>query len=452
MVFDSAGRIQSSGRRNKRLKILIIAQYFPPQNAIASLRPYSWAKYWSRDKHDVSVLTIPKSPKPTDTSLSTIGFRVIEVPIPGAAYLQSVRGRKTHFNSNFSTVSYNGMSQEHAQPNTVFNLLLEKLQKRYGIFASCRMPDQLDLWCKVAFNAVKNQHWDLVVSTAWPYGVHCPAYRLKKSGIATHWIADWRDLWVDNHIYRGLPGFRFVERLMEKRWSQEADAITTVSKPLAEILRRKYGNKVHVIYNGFDPEDFENLPMERVFPTDDTFRIVYTGTIYTGKRDPAPLFKAVGSLLQNKLNPEGLRIIFCGSNSDVSDIARKYSVNNIVEYAGFLPREVALRMQRDADALLFLEYESENVQGILTGKLFEYLFAGPPIIGVGVSDNSSVGQLLKRTGRGICLGINSDIIAEELIRRISEKHASSQKKIMNFKSISEYSRKEQSEKMLRILT
>jgi glycosyltransferase involved in cell wall biosynthesis len=314
------------------------------------------------------------------------------------------------------------------------------------------MPDQLDLWCKVAFNAVKNQHWDLVVSTAGPYGVHCPAYRLKKSGIATHWIADWRDLWVDNHIYRGLPGFRFVERLMEKRWSQEADAITTVSKPLAEILRRKYGNKVHVIYNGFDPEDFENLPMERVFPTDDTFRIVYTGTIYTGKRDPAPLFKAVGSLLQNKLNPEGLRIIFCGSNSDVSDIARKYSVNNIVEYAGFLPREVALRMQRDADALLFLEYESENVQGILTGKLFEYLFAGPPIIGVGVSDNSSVGQLLKRTGRGICLGINSDIIAEELIRRISEKHASSQKKIMNFKSISEYSRKEQSEKMLRILT
>jgi glycosyltransferase involved in cell wall biosynthesis len=104
------------------------------------------------------------------------------------------------------------------------------------------------------------------------------------------------------------------------------------------------------------------------FPTDDTFRIVYTGTIYTGKRDPAPLFKAVGSLLQNKLNPEGLRIIFCGSNSDVSDIARKYSVNNIVEYAGFLPREVALRMQRDADALLFLEYESENVQGILTGN------------------------------------------------------------------------------------
>ena len=99
-----------------------------------------------------------------------------------------------------------------------------------------------------------------------------------------------------------------------------------------------------------------------------------------------------------------------------------------------------------------MEYESENVQGILTGKLFEYLFAGPPIIGVGVSDNSSVGQLLKRTGRGICLGINSDIIAEELIRRISEKHASSQKKIMNFKSISEYSRKEQSEKMLRILT
>lgn len=434
------------------MNILIITIFFPPQNAIASLRPYSWAKYWSREKHDVSVLTVPKMPRPTNTSVSTVGFRVIEVPIPGVTYLQSLLGKKRYSDSSSSTISSKGTSYGGIQPNAVLNRIIKKIQMHYGIFSSCRMPDLTDLWCKAAFDAVKNQHWDLVVSTAGPYGVHCPAYRLKRSGIATYWITDWRDLLVDNHIYPGLPGIRIIERLMEKRWSQEADAITTVSKPLAKILRRKYGNKVHVIYNGFDPEDFENLPKQNVFPADDTLRIVYTGTIYPGKQDPIPLFKAAASLLQNKLNPERLRIIFCGSNSDVSDMARKYSVNNIVEYAGFLPREKVLRMQRDADALLFLEYESENVQGILTGKLFEYLVAGPPIIGIGVSDNSSVGQLLKRTGRGSCLGINTDKIAKELINCISEKHASLPKKEINYKSISEYSRKKQSEKMLRILT
>lgn len=35
------------------MKILIVSYYFPPQNSIASLRPYSWAKWWRRAGHDV---------------------------------------------------------------------------------------------------------------------------------------------------------------------------------------------------------------------------------------------------------------------------------------------------------------------------------------------------------------------------------------------------------------
>jgi hypothetical protein len=115
MVFDSAGRIQSSGRRNKRLKILIIAQYFPPQNAIASLRLIPGQNIGPGINMMFPFLLYRSHLNQRTLLCQLYGFRVIEVPIPGAAYLQSVRGRKTHFNSNFSTVSYNGMSQEHAQ-------------------------------------------------------------------------------------------------------------------------------------------------------------------------------------------------------------------------------------------------------------------------------------------------------------------------------------------------
>ena len=37
------------------MNILIVSHYFPPGNSIAALRPYSWAKYWSRMGHQVTV-------------------------------------------------------------------------------------------------------------------------------------------------------------------------------------------------------------------------------------------------------------------------------------------------------------------------------------------------------------------------------------------------------------
>lgn len=437
----------------KYLKILIITSYFPPANSIASLRPYSWAKYWSRAGHDVTVLTVPQGSISLGSTISTKGFKVIEVPIPGMKLFLKLFGPR--YNEN--TTSSGGMAHDKTSiSKTIKKFLWQMLigfRNRYGIFHTCRMPDLFDLWGKAALGAVKNQHWNLVISTAGPYSVHRPAYHLKKSGIADFWISDWRDLWTDNHIYPGLPGFRSIERFLEKRWSRNSDAITTVSEPLAAVLRTKYGNKVHVIYNGFDPEDYANLPAENIFPHDNVFRIVYTGTIYTGKQDPSPLFKAVHKLyLQRKVNPELLKIIFCGGNSDVRELARKHGVENFVEYAGFLPRQQALHMQRDANMLLFLEFESEKVKGILTGKLFEYLFAGPPIIGVGLDEDSSVGLLLKQTGRGKCFGINEIKISEELKNDFSGKNSKALliNKI-NYKNISKFSRKEQSEKMLNIL-
>jgi glycosyltransferase involved in cell wall biosynthesis len=145
------------------------------------------------------------------------------------------------------------------------------------------MPDHHDLWALRSLPAVSAQKWDVVISTGGPYSTHLVGYILKRRGKADRWGVDWRDLWTDNHIYPGLPLVRMVERYAEHKFHQHADVITTVSEPLAAKLRLKAGNKVKVIYNGFDPEDYENLPVARIFPEDGVFRIVYTGTLYPGK-------------------------------------------------------------------------------------------------------------------------------------------------------------------------
>jgi glycosyltransferase involved in cell wall biosynthesis len=273
------------------------------------------------------------------------------------------------------------------------------------------MPDPMDLWSGVAYRTVCNDSWHLVVSTAGPYSVHAPAYRLRRAGLTKHWIADWRDLWTDNHLFPGLPLFRNIECWLEQRWCRLADHITTVSEPLADTMRSKYGDKVAVIYNGFDPEDYANLPNEKAFPDDDVFRLVYTGTFYKGKLDPTPVFAAVKKMtLDGKLTPAKLQILFCGQDTDVSDLAASHEVSGYVQCLGLVPRAKALHMQRDANALLFLGFETEKVKGILTGKLFEYLIAGPQILAVGINSDSSVGKLLRQTGNDFICGQDLDLV------------------------------------------
>ena len=65
------------------MRILIISTFFPPLNSIASLRPYSWAKYWVLEGHEVTVLTLAKEEDPkVALNYPNPGFRLIEVPLP----------------------------------------------------------------------------------------------------------------------------------------------------------------------------------------------------------------------------------------------------------------------------------------------------------------------------------------------------------------------------------
>jgi hypothetical protein len=72
--------------------------------------------------------------------------------------------------------------------------------------------------------------------------------------------------------------------------------------------------------------------------------------------------------------------------------------------------------QRDADGLLFLEWNDPSARGVLTGKIFEYIRSGRPILGIGIDDSSTEsGILLKRIGNAYCLGTNVERLKEAII-------------------------------------
>lgn len=397
------------------MKILIVSSHFPPLNSIASLRPYSWAKYWAALGHGITVLTTrkPYSDNRLDADLSFL--TLLEVPIPGVGLL---RGFDDPANRS------GAVRVDHAAPEGRWRLAnrLNAMRRKRGLFMSARMPDHHDLWIRPALRAIRGCRWDLVVSSHGPYACHLIALRLKRAGRARRWIADFRDLWTDNHIFRGCFPFTMLERRLERAVGKHADALTTVSEPLARQLGDKYGDKVRVIENGVDFDDYTGLPAEPAFPKDGLCRIVHTGTIYQGKQDPSPLFEAMRRLRNlGRDEVECLRVIFAGRRlADAIRLAGQYRVADLVEDAGFVNRERALTMQRDADALLFLEFEAPGVAGILTGKLFEYLASGTEILGVGVSAAGSVGELVRAAGAGEMLGRDVTAIMGYLRRLLTE--------------------------------
>ena len=435
------------------MKILIVSAFFPPQNSIASLRAYSWAKYWSQWGKDVMVLTTPKRFSPANAPMPCEGFDVLEVSMPGNRVARAILGNPVvdGFLPNVDTAVRSDTSRRMA---TLPRRLLISLQERYGINNFMRLPDKHDLWARSALSRLSDGKWDAVVTSGGPYSVHFVGYSLKRRGLADCWHLDWRDLWTDNHIYPGLPILRMLERHIERTFHSRADIITTVSEPLAAILRAKTETKVEVIYNGFDPDDYANLPIEPVYPADRIFRIVYTGTIYAGKRDPTPLFTAI-RLLDDRgmVDSAHLQVVMAGRNADVTELARRQGVASYVQYVGFVPRQDALRMQRDADALLFLEFEGAGVEGILTGKLFEYLFAGPPIIAVGIGSESSAGRIIEEANRGYTFGNDVERLSDVLLRLLSsDRHCRESNAHLSNPVIRRFSRSEQAAKLLSLVS
>src|SRR5205807_973392 len=96
---------------------------------------------------------------------------------------------------------------------------------------------------------------DVIFSSALPPTSHLVARRLSRKA-RLPWVAEFRDLWTDNHAFQRIQPLLTVERILERWAMREADALVTVSEPLADTLRKRLNKPVFVVPNGYDPDDF----------------------------------------------------------------------------------------------------------------------------------------------------------------------------------------------------
>lgn len=377
------------------MRILIVSYYFPPYNKIGSVRVGKIAKYLVRLGHEVRVVTA----RDQENLPLTLP---VEVPLEGITYtrwwnlnwpvaaLSSERGWAGKAGSRLKRFSFNAR---------------QRLVRLYHAWykAYLHIPDERVGWYPFALAAANKvlRSWrpDVIYASGLPMTALMVARKLSRQWNIP-WIGELRDLWRDNSLYPKYPGWRrALDARIERRVLSSAAGLVTVAEPLADILRGRYQLPTEVIFHGFDAEDYLSLPTTDQDP--EQLRIVYTGTFHADKRDPSPLFRALRAMGPRAAS---IRVALYGPHLHYpQEIADAHGVTDLVELHGPVPRHEALMVQRQADLLLALLWTDTAMRGMYSGKLFEYMGARRPILGVGPSVDLPARLIRERQ-----LGIVSD--------------------------------------------
>jgi glycosyltransferase involved in cell wall biosynthesis len=359
------------------VKLLLVSLYWPPAGGGGVQRPLKFAQYLPALGIETHVLA-PDDPKwiHEDADLR----QPTQAWVHRARYL-GPKGRRP--------------SEElHGKEGFERALVQARLASRRLL-----VPDENVSWNLTAIPAAiriaRREKIDVVLTTSPPNSVHLVGAAVK-SATGARWVADLRDSLVA-HPHRRAESLavRAKEKVdvgVAKLVARSADAITCVSEAIAdEASGFEPRGRVATIANGCDFDDFAGLD----YTPAPRFRITHTGSFF-GKRDPRPFLTA--------LDESGLDVVarFLGDfRSSDREWAEKRGLADRLELIPYAPRQAALELQRDSEALLLLIPEAGGRgKGVLSGKVFEYLAAERPILAA-VPPDGAAAELIRETGAGV---------------------------------------------------
>jgi len=265
---------------------------------------------------------------------------------------------------------------------------------------------------------IERERPDVIWATSGPPGTHLAASVMSRR-FSIPWVADFRDIPDQPNYWDSKdPGLRhYWGMLRQHRVVKRATAVVTVSPALAQRLSSRLNRPVHMIPNGFDPEEHNQVGAIPAGPSD-KLTITYTGQVYPRYRDPKPLFAAIDRLARGgEIDLRELAVNFwCNTPASLKQLSSGFECGRCVSVSQFIPRKEALAIQHGSDVLLMLAHGTER--GVYTSKLLEYLGARRPILCI-PGDGDCVDALLRETGAGVsCSSV--DEICSVLLRWYQE--------------------------------
>ena len=306
------------------------------------------------------------------------------------------------------------------------------------------IPDARCWWVKPSVKYLKKylkEHpVDAIVSTGPPHSMHLIAMKLKES-LDIPWIADFRDPWTEIDYYNDLHLTRWADRKhhrLEHEVLTKADKVVAVGWNMAKGLQNLGANNPVVIPNGYD-WDLQEVPAPGVLSQE--FTLTHIGIIGANRNEPQ-LWQALHELTSdNEAFRKALKIRLVGQvdQSVVRSIADSNLQDN-TEIIPYMPHDKVLQLQLTSQVLLLLVNNTPNAKGILTGKLFEYLASGRPILCIGPEDGDAA-KIISETHAGQSVSFGDKEKMKAVVQGLYQSYLENGLHSNGNKEIEQYSRK-----------
>lgn len=397
-------------------RVLIITYYWPPSGGSGVQRWVKFSKYLPSEGWQPVIYT-PSNPEYTSVD------RTLEAEIPSEAEIirrpisepygiyRRLMGKDSSTDMKTLTAGASGGSVTPISSGKKTFKQRLSLWIRGNLF----VPDPRVWWVRPSVSFLKNylkEHpVDVIVTTGPPHSMHLIGEKLSKA-TGLPWIPDFRDPWTKMYYLKYLPLTSPVRKRllkMEQSVLDNASTVLAVTPLVQDDFRRRTSTPVAMITNGYDEDDFLG-PVE----SDGLFNIVHTG-LFAEDGNPLTLWKVLGKkVAENPEFKEKMRLRLVGKvDGAVMEAIEAEGLKDNVVNLGYKAHEVAVREQRAASLLILPLRNDPDYRPILPGKLFEYLAARRPILGIGQEDGAMarVFEEIALQGRVVCDWKNEAVTA-----------------------------------------
>ncbi len=414
--------------------VLILAYDFPPYHSIAAQRPGSWFRYFRDMGIEPVVITrhwdsvykshidcFKSSLQQNVTEENTDNGIILRVP-----YRENLRDKiLIQFGDN-----------RLVWLRKILSLIYRILRFHFSFFDSTAP----------IFDAAKaylsKNKCDVIIATGEPFILFKYGHLLSKT-FDIPWIADYRDGWTTPVIQKKTNFFEGIlnahERKLEKKYISNTIFVTTASPSYQNALEQlKSGKKIEVIFNGFDDETFDSLPLP--FQKNQQFEIAYAGILYPHQK--LEMFLRGLKMFITDSGAENVKVIFYGARFYPDQEKRIFSFDDdlkpFLETTGRMSYQDVMQRLQKANVLLLL---SSSGISWLNAKIFDYLSLKKIILLV-QNDHGILKQILDECYAGQSFE-DSDEVSKFLLRLYQE-FSRTGKVMSHTKGYQKYSRRNQS--------
>jgi glycosyltransferase involved in cell wall biosynthesis len=406
---------------------LMITYYFPPLGGSGVQRSAKFVKYLPHEGWKPVVLTVRPNRR---NSLEQGLDHSLLADIP--EQVEVIRARSAEFAAIYALLRRLGLRRALLALEQWIPFLAHHYKVGWYPFA-----------VRAARRRLRRSPVDVIYTSSTPYLAHFIGKALSREhGIP--WVADFRDPWTQRTYKRSAAFQDSLDRRLEANVMESADAVIANTPTNKRAICRDFhvsADKVHVIPNGYDPEDLECLGANG--PDDERFVITCIGTYYE-MPDPEAFFRAYRRLHQEHSNAY-LRF-FSSRLRHVRKASRMLEIGSWEASERITHADAISAMRRSAVLLANVPHMTDTHW--IPGKLYEYLAASRPILFIGPRMGEAA-AIVQRTHAGLTVENDEGAILGAL-RKLYASWNARQPLRPNLDVVHEYDRRRQTRSLAEV--